>query len=151
MEIAWLYLPAPERQISRTLRRIGIASGDAAYFIEDSALPSEVVKVLEHPDDAILEMNRMCQVIAALDDAGMKKLEAVVLMAQPQEAGEIRRLAENLEQFDFIPGVESPEQNSQLNELGYVAYHGSLTLEELMKDDPAEQYQREREMGEMMQ
>ena len=28
-------------------------------------------------------------------------------------------------------------------ELGYVAYHGSLTLEELMREDPAEQYQRE--------
>ena len=28
-------------------------------------------------------------------------------------------------------------------ELGYVAYHGSLTLEELMRDDPAEQYQHE--------
>ncbi len=151
VETAWLYLPAPERQINRTLERTGITGGDAAYFIENSALPSEVDKVLEHPDDAILELNRMCQTIAALDDAGLKKLAAVVLMAQPQEAGEIRQLAENLDQFDFVPGVESPAQNSQLNELGYVAYHGTLTLDELMRDDPAEQYQREQQMGGMMQ
>lgn len=26
---------------------------------------------------------------------------------------------------------------------GYVSYHGTLTLEELMRDDPAESYQQE--------
>ena len=78
-----------------------------------------------------------------LDSADRAKLEAVVLMAHPTEAGEIRQLAENLDQFNFVPGVESPERNSQLNELGYVAYHGSLTLEELMREDTVEQYQHE--------
>ena len=29
---------------------------------------------------------------------------------------------------------------------GYVSYHGTLTLEELMQDDPAERYQQEQEM-----
>ena len=29
---------------------------------------------------------------------------------------------------------------------GYVSYHGTLTLEELMQDDPAEKYQQEQEM-----
>ena len=142
-ETAWLYLPAPEQQIIRTLCRIGITSQDAAYFIEDSALPSKVLDILEDSDDAISDLNRLCQVVRGLDSAEMEKLEAVVLMAQPTEAGEIRQLAENLDQFNFVPGVESPERNSQLNELGYVAYHGSLTLEELMREDPAEQYQRE--------
>ena len=28
---------------------------------------------------------------------------------------------------------------------GYVSYHGALTLEELMQDDPAENYQQEEE------
>ena len=142
-ETAWLYLPAPEQQIIRTLFRIGITSQDAAYFIEDSALSSKVLDILENSDDVISDLNRLCQVVRGLDSAEMEKLEAVVLMAQPTEAGEIRQLAENLDQFNFVPGVESPERNSQLNELGYVAYHGSLTLEELMRDDPAEQYQHE--------
>ncbi len=30
-----------------------------------------------------------------------------------------------------------------ITDLGYVAYHGSLTLEALMMDDPAEQYRQE--------
>ncbi len=150
METAWLYLPMSERQISRALCRIGIANNDATYYIEDSILPPKVFEILERPNDAISELNRLCQAIRGLDDAGLKKLEAVVLMAQPKEAGEIRQLAENLDQFAFIPGVELSE-SCQVNELGYVAYHGSLTLEELMKDDPAEQYQREQEMGGMTQ
>ena len=93
------------------------------------------------------EFDRVDGLAVALDliqsGAEMEKLEAVVLMAQPTEAGEIRQLAKNLDQFSFVPGVESPERNSQLNELGYVAYHGSLTLEKLMREDPAEQYQHE--------
>ena len=147
VETAWLYLPAPEQQIARTLRRAGSASHDAAYCIEDSTLPTKVLEILENTDDTISDLNRLCQVLRGLDTAEVEKLEAVVLMAQPADAGEIRQLAENLEQFDFVPGVESPEQNSQLNELGYVAYHGSLTLEELMRDDSAEQHPQGPQMG----
>ena len=29
---------------------------------------------------------------------------------------------------------------------GYVSYHGTLTLDELMQDDPAESHQQEQEM-----
>ena len=143
METARLYLPAPEQQIARTLRRAGFASHDAAYYIEDSTLPPKVLDILEDSNGAISDLNRLCQVVYGLDKAEIMKLEAVVLMAQPTEAGEIRQLAENLEQFDFAPGVEPLGQNNQINRLGYVAYHGSLTLEELMRESPAEQYQRE--------
>ena len=150
VDTAWLYLPAPEQQITRTLHRIGIANNDTAYYIEDSTLPPGILEVIECPDDAIFDLNRMCQAVSGLDAAALKKLEAVVMMAQPTGAGEIRQLAENLEQFDFVPSVESPERNSQVTRMGYVAYHGSLTLEELMREDPAEQYRQEQEMGGMM-
>ena len=143
METAWFYLPAAEQQIVRTLRRVGVASQDALYYIEDSTLPSNVLEILEDSGDTISDLNRLCRVVCGLGSAEMEKLEAVVLMAQPTEMGEICHLAENLEQFSFASGVEPPGPNSQINELGYVAYHGSLTLEELMREDPAEQYQRE--------
>lgn len=90
----------------------------------------------------------------------------------------VRCLAENLNQFNFVPGVQTPEEygkhmiresglfdydeeldgfygyrrygeqraqkeGGQFNECGYVAYHGTMTLEELMREDPAEAYQRE--------
>ena len=147
VETAWLYLPTSEQQISRTLGRIGIINQDAAYFIEDSTLPPKISKILERPDDAIPDLNRLCQTVSGLDATGLKKLEAVVLMAQPTSAGEIRQLAENLGQFDFLPSVESPEQNSQITSLGYVAYYGSLTLKELLTDAPTEQHQWEQRMG----
>lgn len=35
------------------------------------------------------------------------------------------------------------EEGGQFNACGYVAYHGTLTLEELMRANPAEQYQQE--------
>ena len=35
------------------------------------------------------------------------------------------------------------EADCAMTDLGYVAYHGSLTLEELMQEDPAEQYRQE--------
>lgn len=147
VETAWLYLPAPGQQIVRTLRRIGITNSDAAYYIEDSTLPPKIFEILERPDDTIPELNRLCQVMDGLDAENLTKLEAVVMMAQPKEAGEIRHLAENLDQFDFVPGVQSPEQNSQVNKLGYAVYHGSSTLEELMQDDPSEPRQQGPALG----
>ncbi len=35
------------------------------------------------------------------------------------------------------------QEGGQFNECGYVAYHGTMALEDLMREDPAEQYQRE--------
>ena len=90
----------------------------------------------------------------------------------------MRRLAEELEQFDFIPNIRTAEEFGQymiresghfeydenlegfydyrlygeqrireegglFTARGYVAYHGTIPLEELMQDDPAEQYQQE--------
>ena len=146
-ETAWLYLPASRQQIDRTLRRAGITNDDAAYFVEDDTLPSEVSRMLGCPDDPIPALNRMCCAISALNADEVKKLEAVVLMAQPQDAEGICQLAENLGQFDFVPLPDGQTREHEITELGYVAYHGTLALDELMREDPAEQYQREQGMG----
>ena len=37
------------------------------------------------------------------------------------------------------------QENGVFVDRGYVSYHGTLTLEELMRDDPAESYQQEQE------
>ena len=98
--------------------------------------------------------------------------------ARPETVAQVRQLAENLEQFDYAPGVQNVEEygrymiqksgrfeydenlcdyydyaryglermnaeEGQVVKSGYVSYHGVLTLEELMMDDPAEIYQRE--------
>ena len=55
----------------------------------------------------------------------------------------------NLEGFyDYRPYGEQHvrQEGGQFNECGYVAYRGTLPLEDLMRDDPAEQYQRKQGM-----
>ena len=100
----------------------------------------------------------------------------------------VRQLAENLDLFDFVPGLQTPEEygrhmiresghfdydenlegfydyrrygeqqlqqeGGQFNECGYVVYHGTMPLEELMMEDPAEKHQREQglQMGGLAQ
>lgn len=178
----YLYLPASERQIERTLLRVGITElHDTQVRIDWDELPEKVADALdlEHlSGDDLPAFNRMCQAIAPLSEAEYEKLNAVVLMAEPGDMMAIQQLAENLDQFDFIPGIHTPEEygrhmiresgrfeydenlegfydyrrygeqriqqeGGHFNECGYVAYQGTMALEELMREDPAEQYQRE--------
>ena len=47
-------------------------------------------------------------------------------------------------------GEQRLEQEfGEFNELGYISYHGTLSLEELMMEDPAEQFRQEQENQEM--
>ena len=122
----------------------------------------------------------MCAAISKLAQADQAKLEAVVAYANPESAAEIRRLAENLDLFDFVPNVHTPgeygrymiqdsghfdydsnldafydyekygqqriqQEQGIFTERGYIAYQGTLSLDELMRKEPAEQYQRERD------
>ncbi|MCI9549847.1 MAG: hypothetical protein HFF20_11610 [Oscillospiraceae bacterium] len=113
------------------------------------SLPQQVSSVISLTRDGLDELNALCRAIAPLNAEQREKLDAVVLLARPECASEVCQLAENLDQFDFVPKSDRPEADSALTELGYVAYHGSLTLEELMMENPAEQYQQEQEMGGM--
>ena len=144
-----LYLPCPDRQIQRTMQRSG--SGGQGFHMEVTmdSLPQQVSSVISLTRDGLDELNALCRAIAPLNAEQREKLDAVVLLARPECASEVCQLAENLDQFDFVPKSDRPEADSALTELGYVAYHGSLTLEELMRDNPAEQYQQEQEMGGM--
>ncbi len=178
----YLYLPAAEHQIERTLFRVGVTALHYAQVrIDWDDLPEKVTEALDMDylsGDDLPAFNRMCQAIQPLSEADMEKLNAVVLMAEPGDMTAVRRLAENLDQFDFIPGIHTPEEygrymiresghfeydenlegfydyrrygeqhiqqeGGQFNECGYVSYQGTMALEELMREDPAEQYRRE--------
>ncbi len=144
-----LYLPCPDRQIQRTLLRAGSGPEGFRLGITTDELPPQVSSLVSPDRDGLEELNALCRAIAPLNAEQREKLDAVVLLARPECASEVCQLAENLDQFDFVPKSDRPEADSALTELGYVAYHGSLTLEELMRDNPAEQYQQEQEMGGM--
>lgn len=109
-QITWLLLPCSEQQLQRGIARSGVNIHDARIWYEDSLLPSEVEEVLEGQREDLFALNDMATAIAALSDLEQKKLTAVMEMAKPECAGEIRELAKNLELFEFAPKVRTPAE-----------------------------------------
>ena len=177
----WVQLPTSQIKLERAMRRAGIAScSEMQMLVSDSRFPDEVDCTLDVEHGSLFELNRLCQICSNFKEQDLEKLGAVCQMAKPACAANIRQLAENLDQFDFAPGVHTPEEygrymiqksghfeyDENLDEFynygdygvqrmlqedgvfvdrGYVSYHGTLTLDELMRDDPAESYQQEQE------
>ena len=177
----WVQLPASQIKLERAMRRAGIAScSEMQMLVSDSRFPDEVDCTLDVEHGSLFELNRLCQICSNFKEQDFVKLGAVCQMAKPECAANLLQLAENLDQFDFAPGVHTPEEygrymiqksghfeyDENLDEFynygdygvqrmlqedgvfvdrGYVSYHGTLTLDELMRDDPAESYQQEQE------
>lgn len=185
--VTWIYLPASKGQIERAMQRSGIADPkDMRLFIADSSFPEEVDVALDFQCDNIHELNELALVVEKFSIHDRKKLGAAVSMAKPENASQIRRLAENMDLFEFAPGAHTPaecgkymiqksghfEYDPNLDEFydyeryglqhmdyqsgvftdrGYIAYVGTVDLEELMAEDPVDQCQREQgvQMGGM--
>ena len=186
-DITWLYLPAAKGQIERAMARSGIADPENMRFrFAESMFPDEVDVALDFRYEGIFELNELAQAVDRLSMDDRKKLGAVVSMAEPEYAMQIRHLAENLDQFEFAPGVHTPaeygkymiqesghfeydpnldefydyeryglqrmeQQSGMFTDRGYISYYGTMSLEKLMMEDPAEAYQHEQgfQMGGM--
>ena len=125
--VTWLYLPTDEEQLHRALLRSGIAeAADFRFRLEDSVFPAEVEAVLEL--ESIYELNRLAQAVDRLSWDQRMKLGAVAAMAEPVNTRQLRQLAENLDQFEFAPGVRSPEEYGRylIRDSGYFAYDPNL-------------------------
>ena len=182
-QTAFLSLPMPEGQMERLILRSGFESVDSARLtIQSSQFPQPLKSILDRSRESVFDLNRLCRACSSLSRQEWSKLEAAAAIASPENSAQIRRLAQNLDLFDFVPGVRTPEEygrhvirqsgrfdyDSELDafydyerygqqrvqqeqgaftEQGYIAYHGTLALDELMLGDPAEQYQEEREEG----
>ena len=181
------FLPQPEKRLERLLERAHV---DASTRLDirtwHSDLPEEVMERIDFSHESIYEVNRLCAVIRGMDEAQRQKLSAAVLMTEPEYALQVRHLAENLDLFEFVPGVASPEayakhmiresghyeydenlepfydyrrygehrvaeEGGQFTDLGYICYRGTMSLDELMMEDPAEAYQREQEQSQGLQ
>lgn len=186
-ERLYLLLPMPEKRLERVLARAGFETAeDYTVSCEYMELPPEVNQVLDGHEDELFEINRLCRIVEPMNGPERERLAAAVLFAKPEYPSQVRRLAENLDQFDFIPNVHTPEEygkfmiqksghfdfdenligfydykgygeqrtvmdSGEFNELGYICYTGTLSLDELMMEDPAEQEQAEGlTMGGMM-
>ena len=185
--ITWLYLPAAKGQLERAMVRSGITDpADMRFRFSESMFPDEVDVALDFRYENIYELNDLALAVSKLSVEAQKKLGAVVEMAEPEYASQIRHLAENLEQFEFAPGAHTPaeygrfmiqesghfeydenlegfydyekfglqrmeQESGMFTDRGYVSYHGTMSLEELMMEDPAETLREEQglQMGGM--
>lgn len=106
-----LYLPASSAWIQRMLQRGGIAPSNMCLSAwTPLSLSSKVREVIDPRKDSLEELNEMCRAIHATFPTDRDKLDAVIDFARPEHASQIRRLAEELPLFDFVPGVSSPEE-----------------------------------------
>ena len=109
--ITWLYLPMAQEEIDRALQRAGITDfADLRLRLEDSQLPNEVNVLLDMEQESLADLNALAQAADALSSDDMKKLGAVVTLAKPQNAEQVKNLVENLDLFDFAPGAHSPAE-----------------------------------------
>ena len=109
--IAWLFLPMVQEEIDRALLRAGITDpADIRLRLEDTELPNEVDVLLDMEQESLTNLNALAQAADALSSDDIKKLGAVVTMARPRTAEQIKNLVENLDLFDFAPGVHTPAE-----------------------------------------
>ena len=109
--ITWLFLPMTQEEIGRALQRAGITDpSEIRLRLEDSQFPNEVDVLLDMEYETLSDLNELAAATDGLSKANMEKLGAVVTLAEPKSAAQIKNLAENLDLFDFAPGAHSPAE-----------------------------------------
>ena len=109
--ITWLFLPMLQEEIDRALLRGGITDpADVRLRLESSQLPDEVDVLLEMEHETLADLNELATATDGLSKADMEKLGAVVILAEPKSAAQIKNLAESLDLFDFASGAHTPEE-----------------------------------------
>ena len=99
-----------QEEIDRALLRGGIpGSEDVRLRLEDSQLPNEVDILLDMEYETLSDLNELAEATDGLSNVDMEKLGAVVMLAEPKSAAQIKNLVESLDLFDFAPGVHTPQ------------------------------------------
>ena len=127
--ITWLFLPMVQEEIDRALLRGGITdSADVRLRLEDSQLPNEVDVLLDMEYETLSDLNELAAATDGLSKADMEKLGAVVTLAEPKSAAQIKNLAECLDLFDFAPGAHSPAEYGKymIQQSGHFDYDENL-------------------------
>jgi hypothetical protein len=118
-----------QEEIDRALQRAGIADpADVRLRLEDTQLPDEVDVLLDMEQENLADLNALAQAADELSSDDMKKLGAVITLAKPQNAEQIKNLVENLDLFDFAPGAHTPEEYGRymIQQSGHFDYDENL-------------------------
>ena len=96
--------------------------------LEDSQLPNEVDVLLDMEYETLSDLNELAAATDGLSKADMEKLGAVVMLAEPKSAAQIKNLAESLDLFDFAPGAHTPEEYGKymIQQSGHFDYDENL-------------------------
>ena len=127
--ITWLYLPMAQEEIDRALLRAGIANlTDACLWLKDNQLPNEADVLLDMERESITDLNALAQVTEDFSDEDIRKLGAVVTMARPRTAEQVKNLVENLDLFDFAPDAHTLEEYGKymIRQSGHFDYDENL-------------------------
>jgi len=127
--ITWLFLPMEREEIDRVLLRGGTTDpADVRLRLEDSQLPNEVDVLLDMEYETLSDLNELAEATDRLSEADMEKLGAVVTLAEPKSAAQIKNLAEHLDLFDFAPGAHSPAEYGKymIRQSGHFDYDENL-------------------------
>ena len=127
--ITWLFLPMAQEEIERALLRGGITDpADVRLRLEDSQLPNEADVLLDMEYETLSDLNELAEAADGLSKADMEKLGAVVMLAEPKSAVQIKNLAESLDLFDFAPSAHTPQEYGKymIQQSGHFDYDENL-------------------------
>jgi len=127
--ITWLYLPMEREEVDRALLRGGITDpSEIRLSLEDSQLPNEVDVLLDMEYETLSDLNELAAATDGLSKADMEKLGAVVMLAKPKSAAQIKNLAESLDLFDFAPGAHTSQEYGKymIRQSGHFDYDENL-------------------------
>ncbi len=127
--ITWLFLPMAQEEIDRALLRAGITDpSEIRLRLVESHLPDEVDVLLDMENESIGDLNALAQATDGFPDDSLRKLGAVVIMAKPETAAQVKNLAENLDLFDFAPDTHTLEEYGKymIQQSGYFDYDENL-------------------------
>ena len=84
--------------------------------------------LLDMEQESLADLNALAQAADALSSDAIKKLGAVVTLAKPQNAEQVKNLVENLDLFDFAPGAHCPVEYRKymIQQSGHFDYDENL-------------------------
>ena len=150
-DFTYLKLPMNDLRLERMLQRGEIAdTGDINIAVAPTGcnhahLPSD----FDHTSPQ--EFNRLASVLAPLSLKDRAKLIAVKEFARVKEANQITALAENLDEFEWMPNAKTLLGYKRLSDrwrqggvgaptrMGFVTYYGGQPLEELLREPQKEE------------
>ncbi len=143
-DIAWLYLPMEDCQIERALLRAGISEEHMRLAYVDSELPGVLTNLIG-TEESLYELNRLCIHYQKLDTGYRQKAEAALQMASPTSIAQASNLLSQLDLFDFIPGISTPEEYGRYMIIDSGHYEFDENLEEYID---FKEYGKQRMAGE---